>query len=303
MLRVGINRRLGGWGDVHAILTLVDSYKYTFPEHELHFGCPTELMPLAKNYPTIDTLLPSHIMASIKQDYDLYYDVTNPCVKYESSIQPKVDKSRLEIWARHIELPYCKINFKNYTNLLDIEETYKLVPKFWDSKFVVGIITRAHDLSRMYNNWERTRLRLLEQFGNDIRFIVMRGGRRGNEWSDFFWRDESVVVVNQRIKTTLALLNRCKLVVGGDTGPMHSASIFGIPSIWLFGPTDGKIRTKEYMKAEVIQKRSYCSAMPCWYLPCVKAGTGWESYCMEMITPQDIVRAVETHHRRWLCGA
>jgi ADP-heptose:LPS heptosyltransferase len=41
-----------------------------------------------------------------------------------------------------------------------------------------------------------------------------------------------------RLGETAALLRRCRLLVSGDTGPLHMAVALGIPSIGLFGPTD-----------------------------------------------------------------
>ena len=35
-----------------------------------------------------------------------------------------------------------------------------------------------------------------------------------------------------------ALLSACRLYVGGDTGPMHVASLVGTPVVQLLGPTD-----------------------------------------------------------------
>jgi heptosyltransferase-2 len=40
------------------------------------------------------------------------------------------------------------------------------------------------------------------------------------------------------IAEALALLARCDLVVGGDTGLVHCARALGRPSVLIFGPTD-----------------------------------------------------------------
>jgi ADP-heptose:LPS heptosyltransferase len=37
---------------------------------------------------------------------------------------------------------------------------------------------------------------------------------------------------------TAALLRRCRLLISGDTGPLHMAVAVGVPSVGLFGPTD-----------------------------------------------------------------
>jgi ADP-heptose:LPS heptosyltransferase len=40
------------------------------------------------------------------------------------------------------------------------------------------------------------------------------------------------------IADLLALLRRCRLFIGSDSGPMHLASLAGLPVVALFGPTD-----------------------------------------------------------------
>jgi len=45
-----------------------------------------------------------------------------------------------------------------------------------------------------------------------------------------------VVVCN--VTCLIALMRRVKLLVGGDSGPMHLAAALGIPLVALFGPTD-----------------------------------------------------------------
>jgi ADP-heptose:LPS heptosyltransferase len=41
-----------------------------------------------------------------------------------------------------------------------------------------------------------------------------------------------------RLGETAALLRRCRLLVSGDTGPLHMAVALGIPTVGLFGPTN-----------------------------------------------------------------
>lgn len=40
------------------------------------------------------------------------------------------------------------------------------------------------------------------------------------------------------IQELVAMLRRCTLVVGGDTGPIHLAAALGVPTVGLYGPTD-----------------------------------------------------------------
>jgi heptosyltransferase-1 len=49
----------------------------------------------------------------------------------------------------------------------------------------------------------------------------------------------------------MALLRRAKIVVGGDTGPLHLAVAMGTPVVGLYGPTDPE-RNGPYSAADVV---------------------------------------------------
>ena len=49
----------------------------------------------------------------------------------------------------------------------------------------------------------------------------------------------------------MALLSRARLVVAGDTGPLHLAVALGTPVVALFGPTDPR-RNGPYSPADVV---------------------------------------------------
>jgi ADP-heptose:LPS heptosyltransferase len=41
-----------------------------------------------------------------------------------------------------------------------------------------------------------------------------------------------------RLGETAAMLRRCRLLISGDTGPLHMAVALGVPTVGLFGPTN-----------------------------------------------------------------
>ena len=58
-----------------------------------------------------------------------------------------------------------------------------------------------------------------------------------------------------------ALLARCSVYIGGDTGTTHLASAAQIPVISLFGPTDFIVNRPYSRKSIIIRKEVPCS--PC----------------------------------------
>jgi ADP-heptose:LPS heptosyltransferase len=72
---------------------------------------------------------------------------------------------------------------------------------------------------------------------------------------------------------------------------VHFAGSFDIPCIALFGPTDGKLRTKDYKNCHVLTVKEKLNCVPCWRnenIPCKLTG-GKGSVCMEGIYSEEIV--------------
>ncbi len=60
------------------------------------------------------------------------------------------------------------------------------------------------------------------------------------------------------LRQTAALLRRCRLFVGNDTGPMHMAAAVGVPVVALFGPSDHR-RYSPWRRQTVVTLDLACS--------------------------------------------
>jgi lipopolysaccharide heptosyltransferase I len=87
------------------------------------------------------------------------------------------------------------------------------------------------------------------------------------------------------IKQLIELIRHASLFIGGDTGPLHIASILDIPVVGIYGPKDPAIYGPYNGKAIVIKKDVPCS-------PCRKR-TCSDPKCMTSIPPEDVFRGVE----------
>ncbi len=67
-----------------------------------------------------------------------------------------------------------------------------------------------------------------------------------------------------------ALLSRCQLFVGNDSGAMHVAAAVGLPVVAIFGPTDPHGTAPITPRCTVVQEKPYCS--PCFLRPEVASG-------------------------------
>jgi len=89
-----------------------------------------------------------------------------------------------------------------------------------------------------------------------------------------------------------ALLSRCQLFVGNDSGAMHVAGAVGLKVVAIFGPTDPQGTAPITPLCAVVQEKQYCS--PCFLRRCPT-----DHRCMTRVTPE----AVEAAARSWLSSA
>jgi len=97
-------------------------------------------------------------------------------------------------------------------------------------------------------------------------------------------RKALVACKTKSIKQLIELIRRADLFIGGDTGPLHIASILDIPTVGIYGPKDPVIYGPYHGKAVVVRKELWCS-------PC-KRRTCPDPECMTSILPEDIFHAV-----------
>ena len=77
---------------------------------------------------------------------------------------------------------------------------------------------------------------------------------------------------------------RCDLYIGGDTGPMHIASLVGIPAVVIYGPTD-PIENEPFGKHMKVRKEVGCN--PCRRYSCK------ELACIKAISADDVFKAAK----------
>jgi heptosyltransferase-2 len=86
-----------------------------------------------------------------------------------------------------------------------------------------------------------------------------------------------------------ALLSRCQLFIGNDSGAMHVAAAVGLPVVAIFGPTDPFGTAPVTPRSSIVQQKPYCS--PCFLRRCPT-----DHRCMTAITADRVGAAT----KRWL---
>jgi lipopolysaccharide heptosyltransferase I len=99
--------------------------------------------------------------------------------------------------------------------------------------------------------------------------------------------DTALVAPETRLPDLVAIARRAKLIVSGDTGPMHIAAAVGVPVVALFGPSDPG-RNGPWDPDDVALSRYGSCA--CQYQRRCRRPQEW---CLETITLDDVMRAID----------
>src|SRR2546422_9210466 len=89
------------------------------------------------------------------------------------------------------------------------------------------------------------------------------------------------------ISDLAALLSRCHLFIGNDSGAMHVAAAVGLPVVAIFGPTDPHGTAPVTSRRTIVQEKPFCS--PCFLRRCPI-----DHRCMKSITPEAVAAAART---------
>jgi heptosyltransferase-2 len=92
-----------------------------------------------------------------------------------------------------------------------------------------------------------------------------------------------------------AVLARCHLFIGNDSGPMHLAAALGVPTVALFGPGSPR-RTAPRGRGPVLTLGRDYPCSPCrqdFFRECVAAPSG-RPFCLEEIRAGEVVQAARS---------
>lgn len=281
-----VTRAMGGVGDILMMTPGLAALKRKFPKREVHFAIPKSFHPLFEGNPDV-IVKDINADALVRDDYEKWYDLTDcPAGKIESLTAPNVKRSRVEIFAAAMGVSKYALR-KNGTTpryFLRNEE------KVWAQEFLaekkqhgccIGIQPYSADLYRDYPHMSK----LIEQVKRYGDIIIFHNGPL-----DEFKEHCFIGTSNLSLRKSAALLSCCSYFIGIDSSFMHLAAALKVPSLTIFGPTSGKVRTKGYVNSEYIDVKKIMPCVPCWRNAsgvCVLTG-GRESWCMDQLNVDDV---------------
>ena len=86
-----------------------------------------------------------------------------------------------------------------------------------------------------------------------------------------------------------ALLDRCRLAVGGDTGPIHLAAARGVPVVCVYGGSDPLRNSPRGDSPIHVIVNPHCDCHPCWQVTCSED----RPRCLLDIKPEAVYGGIE----------
>lgn len=285
-----ITRAMGGIGDLLMMTPGIHALKQKYPGQEIHLALPKRYFSVFQNNPDV-------ILVDIENgDFDFtayrkWFNLTDcPAARVESRTAPRVKKTRIKIFARSLGVRGLRLRSMNRRPRYFLsEEDKEFREKFWQEKglakkTVIGVQLHADEVYRDYPHAEQLVRRLSQSYT-----VLVFDGKPING-CDF----ENVIKIDSLgIRQAFALASRCNAIVAPDSAFVHLAAAFEVPCVALFGPIDGRVRTKDYPKCTYLDARAALNCVACWRnetIPC-KLTNMRASVCMGHIP---VARVIET---------
>ena len=277
MVHVLCKRHKGGIGDIIMTLPAMEAIKNRYENYSVDFACPREYMCLLDNVPFINKVYDVNKVDESK--YEIVYDMTRKCIRYEGSTQPDVKLNRTEIFANIVDIQHKVPRTKLFLSLdeidagisIDFERTASggsLVGRgsSVSDKLVIGICFDSSAKVRSYYYPELLLSKIANEYSDAIILCFQKK-------SKYHVSNKNVLnIIDFNLRDIMVLISRCDLFFGSDTGLSHIASSLRVKTVWFFSHIDGKIRTRGYDTSTVVQVTppTCPSQKPCWYeFPCV----------------------------------
>lgn len=185
-------------------------------------------------------------------------------------LPPPVSELLPRLWLRPTETAWAE------------ERLTTMFPESFPSEFPVALHPyAAHSMKAWPKQYWRRLVELLDAAG--ISWLAVGRGKP-------LFPNRPEDLTNQTdLRQSAALFSRCRVLVSGDSGPMHLAGAVGVPVVALFGPT-----TREWgffpQGARDIVLQADLACRPCSLhgkKDCPRSGE-----CMALIRPEQVITAL-----------
>lgn len=236
---------------------MFQDFKDLMPECQLTFSCPEQYFDAVSDHPYIDKLVDSKYVA--ESDFFITYNTSEACIEYELAHAPHIDKHRVDIWADH-----CGITLKKHDMCFTLSKKEKqwskdLLYKLGGGKKVI-VIAPVSAMSSKNIAPEQIQP-VIDVLSRDYFVFALHNNKLYNY---------NVAHINaENIRQFISLIYASDYAITADTAAFHCAGGLHKPVVGIFGWADGKVYSKYYSKAVMVQKHR--DDDPTWTCgPCFK---------------------------------
>lgn len=289
--------RLGGFGDVLFITPLVRKLKTLYPTATIEFAVGVEYACALDGNPDVmrSWSIPIPVAALDKVDYILNFSNT-----IERSKDPSVHA--IDVFAGHAgitlageekSIVYSPSPARVASVRNQIAEKYGVR---WDIPAVAIQVAASSHVRTYPEHLQAEVIRKIVKSGCQVLVMGMKGqfpklAKQGGVFD--------LCGAFSDMADAVAALANCDALVAPDSSLTHFAGAMSIPTVALYGPFPGAVRTAYYPSCTTLEvDRSRWTCAPCFthgHKPCPKAVALKQTWspCFQSIQPVDIAAAVK----------
>ena len=290
--KILITRAMGGIGDLLMMTPGIHALKKKYPKSEISLAIPKRYFPVFEGNNDVK-LIDIESDFFNHQRFNKWFNFTDcPAARKESLTVPKVTKSRVDIFSAALKINFLRrFRASKKPRFFFTENETEFASEFLKNseltnKTIIGVQLHSDETYRDYPLMEK----LVEKIA--AKYSVMLFDSEPINGYEF---ENVIKIQNLPIRKAFALAHKCNLIVAPDSSFIHFAAAFDIPTIALFGPIDGKARTKHYPNCTYLTAKELFGCLPCWRneaIPCKLTGMR-TSECMKKIPVNQILNVLE----------
>jgi ADP-heptose:LPS heptosyltransferase len=286
-----VTRGMGGIGDLLMMMPGLEALARR-QNAAVDFAIPRKFFSIFANNPNvrpIDIDGPEIDISKYRQFINLSLC---PAGRYESRARPFVKLGRVEIFARAMKVRPSELKKQGWhINLFGSAEQESFCDAFLaehglGGRPLVGVQPYSRDSYKDHPAIASIVTALSKHYDVLIFHHVGDGMPQGPGIAS---------TAGTALANSLALVSRLEAMVCVDSAFLHAAAAHDIPTIALFGPTDGRTFTRHHPKATILWKPQTFGCVPCWRnedMPCQITGQRSMSPCLAAITTGEVLDAV-----------
>ena len=254
-----ITRAMGGIGDIIMMTPGLHARALKLGR-PVYFATKKQFFPLIENDPAIHLL---DIESSI--DTGLFRKWTDlsicPAASYESRQRPHVRRGRVELFARKMGVTKAELQLYGTQPRCLLSNTQKAAKDRFRAHYARNNLplVAIQPLSRETYRNVPSLLAAIERLAKIATVAIFHTSPL-----DIPAHPNIHQFHAQPLRDTIAMIAACDYIVSVDSAFYHLGAAFGIPTLGIYGPTDGEIRSVHHPKYMLVPTPEPYPCAPCW---------------------------------------